>query len=356
MSVTKLFRSRRGISEIISIILVILVATILVGSLLTFSKDSAKTKLDSTSQVIRQASTLECSNSYLEVESCTINAITKQIDLSLTNNTPLDFANFTLSVTGSTIDDQPLTYVGSFSDVIRKGESKRLSVSQDNFNVIKENHPLSSLDTSNIDSITLTNKTCPSATLDLSWCNISLSSPIFLIQGGNYYDSQDVNLSAEEGAIIYYTLDGSIPTTSSLVYSSPIILGEDTTTTITAFTYKGNGYEASQVYSATYVVTHVLSTPTASVPSGSYTSVQSVSLSAEEGSFIYYTLDGSEPTSGSTLYSGAITIPLDATTTLKAFSAKDEYGDSEVFTATYDITHILSTPTASPVADTYATS
>jgi len=175
MSIIRLFKNKRGISEIISIIIIILIATILVASLLTWSKDSTRTKLDNSSQVIREASTLECTNNVLEVESCTINAITRQIDLSLTNNTPLDFANFVISLDGTTTDNKQLIFVGSFNQVIRKGESRRLSISQDNFNVIREDQALSSLDTDKINSIVLTNQTCPNTTLDLSWCSISLN-------------------------------------------------------------------------------------------------------------------------------------------------------------------------------------
>ncbi len=355
MSIIRLFKNKRGISEIISIIIIILIATILVASLLTWSKNSTRTQLDNSSQIVREASTLECTNNVLEVESCTINAVTRQIDLSLTNNTPLDFANFVISLDGTTTDNKQLIFVGSFNQVIRKGESRRLSISQDNFNVIREDQALSSLDTDKINSIVLTNQTCPNTTLDLSWCSISLNLPIFSIQGGNFYSAQDISLSADAGASIYYTLNGSTPTTSSTLYSSPIHLEEDTTTTLKAFSYK-SGAEASQIYTAIYVITHTLSTPTSSVPSGTYDSAQSVTLSAEAGSVIYYTLDGSTPSSSSLVYTGAIAIPADATTTLKAFSAKNDYGDSSVFTATYIVTHTLSTPTASPAAGTFAVS
>ena len=65
-----------------------------------------------------------------------------------------------------------------------------------------------------------------------------------------------------------------------------------------------------------------------------FTSSTSVSMSAESGAEIRYTLDGSTPTAASSLYSSAIT--LTATTTVKAIAIKDGSSSdvtTKVFTA-----------------------
>lgn len=65
-----------------------------------------------------------------------------------------------------------------------------------------------------------------------------------------------------------------------------------------------------------------------------FTSSTSVTMSAESGAEIRYTLDGSTPTSASSLYSSAIT--LSATTTVKAIAIKNGQSSSvatKVFTA-----------------------
>lgn len=65
-----------------------------------------------------------------------------------------------------------------------------------------------------------------------------------------------------------------------------------------------------------------------------FTSSTSVSMSAEQGAEIRYTLDGSTPTSSSSLYSSAIT--LTATTTVKAIAIKNGTSSdvaTQVFTA-----------------------
>ena len=54
-----------------------------------------------------------------------------------------------------------------------------------------------------------------------------------------------------------------------------------------------------------------------------------------DGATIYYTTDGTEPTTSSTKYTGAITV--NSAMTIKAIAVKDGYTDSEVATASYTI-------------------
>ena len=79
----------------------------------------------------------------------------------------------------------------------------------------------------------------------------------------------------------------------------------------------------------------VVATPTFTPASGTtFTSSQKVTIScATAGAKIYYTTDGTEPTTASTLYNGAFTIT--TTTTIKAIAVKDGMTDSAVVTATY---------------------
>jgi hypothetical protein len=71
----------------------------------------------------------------------------------------------------------------------------------------------------------------------------------------------------------------------------------------------------------------------ASLEPGTYTSSQSVTLIASEPGNIYYTLDGSEPTTQSSLYTSPIDIT--RTTSLKVMAEDHAGNQSEVFTATY---------------------
>lgn len=76
--------------------------------------------------------------------------------------------------------------------------------------------------------------------------------------------------------------------------------------------------------------------PVASPTGGNYSSTQTVTLSTTtEGAEIYYTLNGSAPSSSSQKYLQPITIS--STTTLKAVAVKGEMLDSDVMTETYNI-------------------
>ena len=77
-------------------------------------------------------------------------------------------------------------------------------------------------------------------------------------------------------------------------------------------------------------------TPTFSLASGTYPEAQNVAISCETtGATIYYTIDGSNPTTSSSVYSGAINIS--KTTTIKAMAVASGYNNSEVAEATYTI-------------------
>src|SRR5690606_24790439 len=69
-------------------------------------------------------------------------------------------------------------------------------------------------------------------------------------------------------------------------------------------------------------------TVTASPPSGTYFTEQSVELVSDEPATIYYTTDGSEPTTNSTVYDAAIIIS--ESTTLKFFAVDSADNPSTV--------------------------
>ena len=78
-------------------------------------------------------------------------------------------------------------------------------------------------------------------------CYAILKKPIIDPNGGAFSTSQTVSISAEAGATIYYTTDGSAPSTSSTQYTSAFDLSE--TTTVKAIAVKD---ELTSLASATF--------------------------------------------------------------------------------------------------------
>jgi len=68
---------------------------------------------------------------------------------------------------------------------------------------------------------------------------------------GTYLSARSVNLSTDESAITYYTLDGSKPTTFSAVYSSAISISQNATLKFFSVDTAGN---KEQVKTATYTI------------------------------------------------------------------------------------------------------
>jgi len=157
----------------------------------------------------------------------------------------------------------------------------------------------------------------------------------------NYYPS--VELKVNEQAATYYTLDETIPTTSSLAYSGLVSIAKEGDTILKFFSVDSSGNQEN-VKSETYTIDTIPPITQISSPGGSYKSEQSITLTTNEPATTYYTLDGSVPTTSSTIYADPIIISEDAA--LKYFSV-DSLGNKEnVNTEIYTIT-ILTPPTTS---------
>jgi hypothetical protein len=64
----------------------------------------------------------------------------------------------------------------------------------------------------------------------------ALAPPTLSPTGGTFYGSINITIQPPDpNATIYYTLDGSLPTTSSLLYSGPIVLANSATVSAKAF-------------------------------------------------------------------------------------------------------------------------
>jgi len=151
--------------------------------------------------------------------------------------------------------------------------------------------------------------------------------PTFTPPGGSYTSTQNVTIAdATRGAAIYYTMDGTTPTTASKVYSAPIAV-TTTGTTVKAIAI-APGYPQSAVSTAVYTIT----TPPAATP----ISTQTITIAeATAGATVYYTTNGATPTTASTKYTGPITFSTSAT--LKFIAVAPNYIPSTVRTITVTV-------------------
>ena len=135
--------------------------------------------------------------------------------------------------------------------------------------------------------------------------------------GGLFNTTQVVNLTAADAdgtVTAYYTVDGTDPQNSAtrIAYTEPITISNTTTLKFIAVNQAGTwSLEQTQ----TYTIDTTIPTANANVKSGLYNTNQTVTLTMSEPGNIYYTLNGTTPTTNSILYTKPITIT--STTTLE---------------------------------------
>ena len=138
------------------------------------------------------------------------------------------------------------------------------------------------------------------------------------------YENKLVHLTTTTpDARIYYTLDGSTPTALSNKYTEPFSVSQNCTVTARAFKENLNPSDMTSLYID-------LGAYTCSAPTFNRDANVLTINSATENATIYYTLDGSTPTTASTKYAGPITLAQNCT--VKAMATAEGYEDSEVTT------------------------
>jgi N-acetylneuraminic acid mutarotase len=187
------------------------------------------------------------------------------------------------------------------------------------------------------------------------------AAPVFSVAPGTYTSIQAVVITdATPNVTIYYTTDGSVPNAASKVYSGPVQVSSSQTLNAVAVTYvfggtipQGTSFDSDALPSAVVSAAYVIHLPPAAAPAfsvatGTYTSVQTVSIAdATAGATIYYTTNGATPTpANSAVYSRPIMVA--TTETISAIAVATGYSTSAAASAQYTINL---PPAATPVFD-----
>lgn len=153
----------------------------------------------------------------------------------------------------------------------------------------------------------------------------SSDSLVTLSRSGNVMNNPVVPLKTDMnnpavGCRIYYTLDGSTPTDQSTLYTGPFQISESVTVKAVLVAYGEYSSDVSELE------IQVMDAPQFSLDW--HTGRVTMTNPNEDGS-IYYTLDGSEPTSESSVYSSPVLLTNAATVKAKVISENGSSATAE---------------------------
>ena len=154
------------------------------------------------------------------------------------------------------------------------------------------------------------------------------------VKSGSYNQTKVVNITSnKEGAVIYYTTDGSDPTETSNIYTGPIYINSQGTTILKFIAADGAG-NWSEINTETYAIDTTAPKVWADHKGGLYNKGITVALeSDDENADIYYRINGGDEQ----LYSDPIIIDSEGTTEL-TYRAVDESGNcADTLLETYTI-------------------
>lgn len=160
--------------------------------------------------------------------------------------------------------------------------------------------------------------------------------PTFNKAGGEYDELISITLKGNTSGSVFFTLDGTEPNRMSEEYEHPILL-ESGKYIIKAIFINTYGIE-SEVATMEYHINIVPpEPPTINLESGTYDEPQLIELIYEANAKVYYTLDGTEPTTESARYTEPLEMPV-GISNFNFVVVNDKGAVSETVQRTYHLT------------------
>ena len=306
-----------------------------------------------------------------QYSSVTVNAFangstTEIINVFARGSTSTTTANYQLRIQGAvsgnptyTIFSSNLTLAGPtvLGAAVSSGDIFTLKCQGTTITAYKNGVQLTSLTDSHVASgspglaiETVTTITSVNSSLWTGGSIVTTAVPTFSPVAGPYATPQTVTItSSTANSTIYYTTDGSTPTTSSASIPSGGTISVSVTETVKAIALSNGLFDVqSTVASASYTIGSV-ATSTFTPIAGTYNLPIAVTLvnsnSGLSGFAQYYTTDGSTPTTGSTLYVNPI--PVTSTTTIKVLAVATGLANSAIATGVFTNSGLVATQLAS---------
>jgi len=162
---------------------------------------------------------------------------------------------------------------------------------------------------------------------------VAPNSPTYTVSGSNTSSSRNVVFACStDGAIIKYSINGGswIDGNSYTCVASSSV---KETETIIAVKAVKNGLE-SAVVNISVITSRNVAKPTISASGNKYSLSRTITIDcATDEVTIYYTTDGTQPTTSSAVYSSANKPTINATKTIKAIAVKSNWVNSAVATS-----------------------
>jgi len=172
-------------------------------------------------------------------------------------------------------------------------------------------------------------------------------SPVFSWEEGRYNEEKDLTITIPHGQTVYYTIDGTDPSESGIVYTEGTVIHiPEGKMTVKAIGFTENGTPSEQIEANYTIIIPTPAAPKSNIASGKLK--KSVKVSLRPGSedqkendkivAIYYTLDGRQATPEATLYDPdhPIQLPI-GKSTLRAISVHENGKISYEMQVTYEV-------------------